>query len=80
MDIEDLEPGAKAPEDSDRIALTLLPSGKFEFSGVVLTGSVEAHFADHRTFDTLDEARNAGITWAKEKGAATLLIELPAST
>ena len=34
MLIEDLEPGQRAPDDSDRIILSELPSGKFQFSGV----------------------------------------------
>lgn len=46
MLIEDLEPGQKAPDDSDRIILSELPSGKFQFSGVVQQGSVMARFLE----------------------------------
>jgi hypothetical protein len=77
MDIEDLEPGQRAPEENDRITVSLLPGGKFGFSGVALQGTVHAHFFEHGQYDTADEARAAGIAWAEERRVENLLVEHP---
>jgi hypothetical protein len=77
MHIRDLEPGQQAPDAGDRILLSRQPDGKFAFNGIAQTGAVQAHFADSRSFDTLDDARAAGIEWAQGRQVVELIVEHP---
>lgn len=75
MDIQTLTIGVNAPSNGDRIAVSQLPSGKFRFDGVVWRGGVPSYFGSSRACETLEEARDAGIAWADERGVSKLYVE-----
>lgn len=75
MYIQELRVGEESPDDVDRIIITELPSGQFQLAAVIWMGSIQEHSVHQRNFGTAAEAKDAGIEWADECGAETLLIE-----
>ena len=73
MEVIALAPGARAPQGADWISVEALPIGRYNVAGCV-KGEQEIVFAAE-PFATLEEARQAGIYWARHRGAATLFVE-----
>lgn len=74
MQITDLPPWNQCGDNDDRIVVIESAEGKFEFQGVVWRGRVQLDFSDNRFFDTFQDARAAGVAWAKDTGVTELYI------
>ena len=78
MDIKELPAGQPAPDNQDRIILNELPSGLFRFDGVAsVPGGATYNFSDHNEFASFDDAKQAGLDWARERGVRYLFVEKP---
>ena len=77
MEIREVPSGERAPDDSDRVIINVLPSGKAGFSGVYQAGNVEAHTISQNNFDTEDEAFCAALERAEARRIKLLYVERP---
>jgi hypothetical protein len=75
MYVQELRVGLQSPDEVDRIIITELPDGQFQFEAVLWAGENKMYFVPHHSFDTAAEAKQAGIEWAAGRGAETLLVE-----
>ena len=73
MEVIALAPGARAPQGADWISVEELPIGRYNVAGCV-GGEQEIVFAAE-PFESLEDARLAGVFWARNRGAKTLFIE-----
>lgn len=73
MDIIRLEPGRRAPSDSDCISIDPLPGGRFNLTGCVLAGEDSVSLVGE-PFDSPDMAESEGVAWAKSQGVETLYV------
>lgn len=67
MEVRELPRGEEAPEDSDRVTINVLPSGKAGFSGIVRQGGVTAHFLHHDDFTSESDALAGAVRWAEDR-------------
>lgn len=80
MKIIRLKPGERAPEDSDRIVINSLPSGKHGVSGVTATREARPasiHMVAENGMTSDGEAEAAGIRWAMQHPIDVLYVERP---
>jgi len=77
VEIHETGPGAHAPDDSDRVVINVLPSGKAGFSGIYQAGTVTAHTVSMNNFESEEEAFQAAIIWAQERRINVLYVERP---
>lgn len=77
MDVRELGPGERAPDDSDRVTINILPSGKAGFTGVYQAGNVDAHAIHGNDFPTESEALQAALQWAEDRHISVLYVERP---
>jgi hypothetical protein len=77
MDVRELPPGEHAPDNSDRVTINVLPSGKAGFSGIYQAGTVTAHTVQVDEFPTEADAYDAAIQWAEDRRIETLYVERP---
>lgn len=77
MEIICLEPGQKAPDPSDRVTVSVEPSGKAGFEGIFQAGTVEAVTVYQADYDSEEDAYQAAIRWAEAKRIETLYVERP---
>lgn len=78
MKIIRLEPGERAPDDSDRIVINALPSGRYGVSGITATRERRPAAVCMVTENSLPsdgEAEAAGIRWAAQHPIDVLYIE-----
>ena len=78
MDMEIRHPanGETVPDGADWIVVETLPDGRYNVVGCVAREQSVA-FANEQ-FCTLDDAKFAGILWAKHRGAKTLYVDTQA--
>jgi hypothetical protein len=75
MYVQELRVGLQSPDEVDRIIITELPDGQFQFEAVLWAGENKMYFVPHRSFGTAAEAKEVGIEWAAGRGAETLVVE-----
>ena len=73
IEIIALEPGERPPENADWVSVETLADGRYNIAGCV-AGEQKVAFAGQR-FATLDEAKLAGVFWARNLGARTIYVE-----
>jgi hypothetical protein len=73
MEIVTLAAGTRAPDAADWIAIEPLERGRYNVAGCV-AGEHELAFANEM-FKSLDDARLAGILWARHRGATKVYVE-----
>ncbi len=79
MEVRELKSGEEAPDDSDRVTINVLPSGKAGFSGIYRAGAVEAHSIHANDFPTEADALEAALQWARERNVEVLYVQRPAA-
>jgi hypothetical protein len=80
MEIVRLKPGERAPDDSDRVTVNSLPSGKHGFTGVTATREerpAAVYAGSENALPSYNEAEEAGIAWAEQHEIAILYVERP---
>jgi hypothetical protein len=73
IDIVTLATGDRAPASADWIAVEPLEKGRYNVAGCV-GGEQELAFAGEM-FESLDQAKLAGIMWARHRGATRVFVE-----
>lgn len=80
MKIVRLKPGERAPDDSDRITINSLPSGKHGVSGVTATRETRpaaVYMVTENAVASDSDAEAAGIRWAMQHPIDILYVERP---
>ncbi|MEA3052780.1 MAG: hypothetical protein QOG72_1683 [Sphingomonadales bacterium] len=81
MKIIRLKPGERAPDESDRIVINALPTGRYGASGITATRERRPAAVCMVTENSLasdGEAEAAGIRWAAQHPIEVLYVERPA--
>lgn len=72
----EVEQGSTPPDDKDRVTVSTTPSGKYDLSAVVGAPNL-AIFMDPAFYDSAEEAREAGLAWARSHGSVEIHVVMP---
>jgi hypothetical protein len=73
VEIIELGPGARAPEGADWISIETMEGGRYNVAACQ-AGEQSLIFANE-VFSSVDEAVQAGVYWARNRGVKTLYVE-----